>query len=98
MGEVFRLDDISMFLFRMYHDGKFYISVADGFLCVQELMDINPTDNIKPQPLSEYKPYVAVGELTVYKHKSQKAYYVTEHRSGNPPTFKTDEVVTKPSG
>lgn len=55
----------------------------------------NPTDNIKPQPLNEYKPYVSVGELTVYKHKSQKAYYVTEHRSGNPPTFKTDEVDLK---
>ena len=40
MGEVFRLDDISMFLFRMYHDGKFHIFVADGFLRVQELMDI----------------------------------------------------------
>ena len=40
MGEVFRLDDISMFLFRMYHDGKFHIFVADGFLRVQELIDI----------------------------------------------------------
>lgn len=55
----------------------------------------NPTDNIKSQPIGEYKPLVTVGEITVYKHKSNKAYYVTEHRSGNPPTFKTDEVDLK---
>lgn len=55
----------------------------------------NPTDNVKPQPLNEYKPLVTVGEITVYTHKSKKGYYVTEHRSGNPPTFKTDEVDLK---
>jgi len=55
----------------------------------------NPTDNIKPQNLKEYKPMVTVGEITIYKHKSKTAYYVCELRSGNPPTFKTDEIELK---
>lgn len=55
----------------------------------------NPTDNIKPQNLAEFKPLVTVGEITVYKHKSKKLFYVCEHRSGNPPIYKTDEVDLK---
>lgn len=55
----------------------------------------NPRDNIKSQNLKEYKPYVTVGEITIYKHKSNKSYYVCELRSGNPPTYKTDEIDLK---
>ena len=55
----------------------------------------NPTDNIKTQPLSEYKPVVSVGEITIYKHKSGRRYYVSEHRTGNPESYNTDEVDIK---
>lgn len=55
----------------------------------------NPTDYIKSQPLKEYSPMVTVGEITVYRHKSGRKFYVTEHRSGNPDTYKTDEVDIK---
>lgn len=43
------------------------------------------------RPLSEYKPVVTVGEITVYVHKSQQAYYCTTHRSGSAPTFGTGD-------
>lgn len=55
----------------------------------------NPSDNVEPQVIKEFKPMVTVGEITIYKHKSQRTYYVSEHRSGNPPTFKTDEIELK---
>lgn len=55
----------------------------------------NPTDNIKAQPLKEYRPVVTVGEITVYRHKSGRKYYVSEHRTGDPPTYHTDEVDIK---
>lgn len=55
----------------------------------------NPTDNIKAQALQEYRPLVTVGEITIYKHKSKSLYFVSEHRSGNPPVFKTDEIELK---
>lgn len=55
----------------------------------------NPTDNIKPMSLKEFNPVATVGEITIYKHKSNKLYYVSEHRTGDPPTFKTDEIELK---
>lgn len=55
----------------------------------------NPSDNVEPQVIKEFKPMVTVGEITIYKHKSQRTYYVSEHRSGNPPSFKTDEIELK---
>ena len=42
----------------------------------------NPTDNIKSMPLREFRPVVTVGEITIYKHKSKRLYYVSEHRIG----------------
>ncbi len=39
-------------------------------------------DNIKPMPITEYKPLVFVGELSLYQHKSRREIYVTDHRNG----------------
>lgn len=55
----------------------------------------NPTDNIRTQPLSEYRPIVSVGEITIFKHKSGRRYYVSEHKTGNPESYNTDEVDIK---
>lgn len=46
---------------------------------------------IETKPIKEYKPIVAIGELTIYKHKSRKEYYVTEFRSGSPKTYGSGE-------
>ena len=55
----------------------------------------NPTDNILSQPIHEYRPVCRVGDITIYKHKSIKKYYVSEFTTGDPESFKTDEVEMK---
>ena len=39
-------------------------------------------DHIATQDLRQYKLLCTVGELAIYKHKSTKTYYVTDHISG----------------
>lgn len=45
----------------------------------------------KSKSLKEYKPMLAVGELVVYRHKSRQEFYVSPHRSGNPPYYGTSK-------
>lgn len=52
----------------------------------------NDFSDIKSKSLREYKPLCTVGEITIYKHKSGRGYYVSEHRTGSAPVFKSDEV------
>lgn len=46
---------------------------------------------IETKPIIEYKPVVSIGEITIYRHKSRKEYYVTGFRSGSPKTYGTGE-------
>ena len=46
---------------------------------------------IETRPIKEYRPLVTVGEITIYRHKSKKEYYVTEHYSGSPHKYGTGE-------
>ena len=50
------------------------------------------TSREKSRRLIEYRPVVAVGELYIYRHKSNGLYYVTGHKSGNPKTYGTSSV------
>lgn len=43
----------------------------------------------RSRPLREYRPIVTVGDITIYEHKSRYEYYVTAHRSGDPPRYGT---------
>lgn len=43
----------------------------------------------RSRPIREYRPIVTVGDITVYEHKSRYEYYVTSHRSGDPPRYGT---------
>ena len=52
----------------------------------------NTWDNIKSVALKEYRLICTVGEISIYKHKSKRQYYVSEHRTGTAPIYKTDEV------
>ena len=52
----------------------------------------NNNENIKSKPLKEFKLLCSVGEIHVYKHKSKREYYVSEHRTGTAPEFSSDEV------
>lgn len=52
----------------------------------------NNSDSIKAQALKEYKLLCTIGEISIYRHKSKREYYVSEHRSGTAPLYKSDEV------
>lgn len=39
------------------------------------------------RPLQEYRPLASIGEIVVYKHKSNNMYYITTHKSGSPPHY-----------
>lgn len=43
------------------------------------------------QNVREYRPIVRAGEITIYRHKSRKEYYVTVLAAGNPPVYGTGE-------
>lgn len=47
---------------------------------------------IKRRPLSEYKPVCRISGLCVYKHKTGRSYYVTDHVSGDPPAYEATEA------
>lgn len=55
----------------------------------------NDSDGIKSQKLTEYKLICTVGEISIYKHKSLRTYYISEHRTGTAPLYKSDEVGLK---
>lgn len=41
-------------------------------------------DNVLPRKLKEFRPVVTIGEITIYKHKSDGTYYVSSHENGSP--------------
>lgn len=43
----------------------------------------------KSRNLKEYNPYVKIADCTIYKHKSDNKYYMSEHNSGSPAEFTT---------
>lgn len=52
-------------------------------------------DNIGTRPLKEYKPMVTIGGITIYKHKSDRGYYITEQDNGSKVKYNTDTVDLK---
>lgn len=47
---------------------------------------------IKPQPIAEFKAIAKVGEICLYKHKSNGMYYCTQHVQGAPDIFGSSEI------
>lgn len=52
----------------------------------------NSNENIRSLSLNEYKLICSVGEISIYRHKSNRKYYVSEHRTGSAPAYTSDEV------
>lgn len=42
--------------------------------------------------LKEYVPICCIGEICIYKHKSNKTYYVSMHKMGNPEEYTISEA------
>lgn len=55
--------------------------------------DISP--DIRSRKLAAYAPVVRIGEITIYKHKSDKLWYVTTHYSGAPEIYTSGETDKK---
>lgn len=53
------------------------------------------SENIRSRNLVQYKPMVTIGEITIYKHKSEHKYYVCHHRSGSPEVYSSGETDCK---
>ena len=62
-------------------------SNGDGKTTLYEALEwLFRTDetNIRSEPLSEYIHIVSVGELGIYKHKSERKYYVSSTQANKP--------------
>lgn len=47
---------------------------------------------IRSMPLGELRAVYGIGDLTIYRHKSRRMWYVTRHRSGAPELYGTGEL------
>lgn len=50
------------------------------------------TANIQPQNLQHYNAVVAIGGICIYRSKSGRRWYVSEHIKGDPERFTTTEI------
>lgn len=64
-------------LYRLSGDSDFSKMALKNQFTTEEM------DHIAPQDLRQYKLSCVVGEICIYKHKSLKIYYVTDHRAGS---------------
>ena len=55
----------------------------------------NDADGIITQNLKEYSLMCSVGEISIYKHKSDRQYYISEHKTGTADEFNSDDVGLK---
>ena len=50
------------------------------------------TANVQPQNLQHYNAIVAIGGICIYRSKSGRRWYVSEHIKGDPERFTTTEI------
>ena len=55
----------------------------------------NDPSAIGSQNLKEYSLLCSVGEISIYKHKADRIYYISEHKTGTADEFNSDEVGLK---
>ena len=67
-------------LYRMARDTQF------NKMALENDFDVN-FGEYQSLDLNQYNPKVCIGELTIYKHKSNGTYYVCTHKRGSPPEF-----------
>lgn len=52
-------------------------------------------NSVSPQPIKEYKPIVTLGEITFYRHKTERRYYCSTMKLGSPDTFTASDTDIK---
>lgn len=73
-------------LYKVNKDSEFNQMALDNRFASATLGMVNP------RPLIEYRPIVQVGEICIYKHKSNNMYYVSTHTQGSPQVFTSGET------
>lgn len=71
-------------------DGTNFAEMATG-----NKYSYNEKSTQRSRPIKEYSPVVFVGEIAIYRHKSQDLYYCSTHAAGSAPTFGAGEVELK---
>lgn len=72
-------------LYKMTQGTSFYDSAIKN-----EFINNVPT-SVRSRPIKEYIPKVNVGELCVYKHKSNGRIYVSTHQMNGTPSYRSTE-------
>lgn len=67
------------------------LTEGTGFadMSLKNVFDLDRSD-VKSKPLREYDPICGIGEVTIYRHKSNRRLYVSAMRSGSVPVYETD--------
>lgn len=81
-------EETSLYKLATKYSNFYHMSINNDFTN-EEMLDI------KSVKLIEYKPLVNIGEITIYKHKSRKEYYITGHRTGTIKEYETGEMELK---
>lgn len=78
------------FLYRLTKGTAFHdMAISNNF-------SYNDLSNIESADIINYRILCVVGEISIYKHKSEKLYYVTSFYSGKPKrTYRADEMDTR---
>lgn len=74
---------------------KLTIGTAYNDMAINNAFDGSRDDDIKSVNLAEYVPQVGIGEVCVYKHKSESSYYISAHFSGSVRQYSGDGVDMK---
>ena len=56
-----------------------------------EFKDLDEAEPVS-RNLKEYVPVVRIGEITLYKHKTRRAYYCSTHHQGSCPTYRNSDI------
>lgn len=73
-------------LYKLAHGTDFYeMAIENNFVDYTERC-------IKSRDLRAYRPLVSVGQITIYRHKGERRYYATHHRSGSAEQFGTSKA------
>ena len=75
--------------------GVGYGKKCNNFLSKICLKTLKGYDYKKSKNIKEYKPICRVGEITIYKHKAKREWYISEHSSGHPDTYASSDIELK---
>ena len=74
---------------------KLMQNTAFSDMAIGNAFDGSNDPDIVSVNLVEYKPLAAVGEVCIYKHKSEESYYVSMHTSGTVKRYSGDSIDMK---